>query len=264
MVTTPANTAIAAPQSTSWAVGSGVLDKLDVVIPDGHVGLTGIQLLWGGRQAAPYEGAEWITGNDDEVTIDLDLFTGAGTLVVRTYNTDVTFPHSHHLRAYVSDLERPEALVLPGLPPIPVPVPPPEELPPPEEVPPAEELPPPEELPTDLGVLAAALGITEEELVTVLDDMLAELQTANALLEELVVVVADLDADHDVLLEGITALGEGLAGLAAGMEGFDPSKFDVILRRIGKVVDLVKGQKQKKAAGKARPKPSPRRPPRRR
>lgn len=169
MVTTPANTAIAAPQSTSWAVGTGILDKLDVVIPDGHVGLTGIQLLWGGRQAAPYEGAEWITGNDDEVTVDLDLFTGTGTLVVRTYNTDDTFGHSHHLRAYLSDLERPEALFAPGLPFAPGAFP--EELPPLVQVP-TGELGPEEEL-----LVATVFDQFLADLSSILDGFLSSLQT---------------------------------------------------------------------------------------
>jgi hypothetical protein len=91
---------------------------VDIVIADGHAGLTGIQLLWGGRQVVPYDGAEFLAGNDDEITVELGLWVQTGTLEVRTFNTDDTYQHRHLLRAYVVDLERDGGLVLP-LPPVP-------------------------------------------------------------------------------------------------------------------------------------------------
>ncbi len=139
-ITTPSNTAQAAPQSTNWTVGNGLVDRVDIVIPSGHVRLTGIRLLWGGRQMVPYDGAEFIQGNDDEITVALGVYVHTGILVVQTFNTDDTYVHSHLLRAYVVDVEREAALVLP-LPPAPVvggfeelpPVPEPEALFTPEE-----------------------------------------------------------------------------------------------------------------------------------
>lgn len=110
-VTTPSNTAIAAPQSTTWTLGVGILERIDVVIPSGHIGLTGLQLLWGGRQVVPYDGAEFLRGNDDEITVELGLWTGLGRVTVRTYNLDDSFEHAHYLRAYLVDLERAEPLV---------------------------------------------------------------------------------------------------------------------------------------------------------
>ncbi len=104
VVTTPANTAIAVPQSTVWNLGRGELARLEVVIPDGHVGLTGLAVVWGGRQLVPYEGGEWIVGNNDEVSLELDLYVDSRVTVL-TYNLDDTFVHSHLLRGYVRDLE---------------------------------------------------------------------------------------------------------------------------------------------------------------
>jgi hypothetical protein len=117
-VTTPPNTTAAAPQSTNWTVGNGVVDRVDVVIPPGHQALTGLQIQWGGRQVFPYDGAEFIVGDNDEITVALGLYVQAGILVVRTFNLDDTFAHSHLLRAYVVDLEQDAGLVLP-LPPAP-------------------------------------------------------------------------------------------------------------------------------------------------
>lgn len=108
MVTTPANTASSFPQSTNFLVGPGVVERIEVVVPAGHAGLTGIAFEWGGRQVVPYEGGEWLTGNDDKISVDLGLYVQATPLRVRTYNTDEAFEHSHHLRAYVVELGPPE------------------------------------------------------------------------------------------------------------------------------------------------------------
>ncbi len=103
VVTTPSNTAIAAAISTNWTPGPGVLERLELVIPDGHAGLTGLQLLWGGRQVVPYEATDFLQGNNDEISVDLGLDVSGKTLVVRTYNLDDTFGHSHYLRGYLVD-----------------------------------------------------------------------------------------------------------------------------------------------------------------
>ncbi len=139
-VTTPPNTAQVAPQSTNWTVGNGVIERVDVVIPPGHLALTGLQLQWGGRQVVPFDGAEFLVGDNDEITVELGLYVHTGVVVVRTFNTDDTFAHAFLLRAYVVDLAREEPLVLPappapfagGLPELP-PVPEPEAIFTPEE-----------------------------------------------------------------------------------------------------------------------------------
>lgn len=113
-ITTPPNTPPSAPRETVWAVGRGVVDRLEVVIPDGHAGLTGLAVVWGARQVWPYEAGEWIIGNDEVVRVSLGLYV-TDSLVVRTYNVDDTYVHSHHLRAYVVDPERELPLV--GTPP---------------------------------------------------------------------------------------------------------------------------------------------------
>src|SRR6266511_2166734 len=71
VVTTPANTAIAAAISTNVAGGDDDIDLFQVPHPHGPVGITGFQLLWGGRQVIPYQGAEFLLGNDDEITVEL-------------------------------------------------------------------------------------------------------------------------------------------------------------------------------------------------
>lgn len=163
VVETPPNTPAATPQSTTWTLERGAVERMDVVIPSGHVGLTGVAFSWGGRQIIPYEGGEWITGNDDEVTVELDFDLSARALTVLTYNTDDTFGHSHHLRAYIVDLERvPEGLGVGG------------------GFVPAPELGIPTELPgfffdldaTEIAMLAAA-GYDPEAAMPILEQILA-------------------------------------------------------------------------------------------
>jgi hypothetical protein len=161
-VTTAANTPSSSPQVTTWSIGRGVVDRIDIVIPDGHAGLTGIALLWGGRQVVPYEDGEWIVGNDDEVTVALDLYVH-DSLEVLTYNEDDTFAHSHLLRVYVVGPGPEEELlavpsVIPSAPGAGTITPPggtvPGELPPPEEV-------PTEGTPTEEGGAPSGEGTTE-------------------------------------------------------------------------------------------------------
>jgi hypothetical protein len=151
-------------------VGNGVVERVDVVIPPGHQALTGLQIQWGARQVLPYDGAEFLVGDNDEITVELGLYVQAGILVVRTFNTDDTFAHSHLLRAYVIDLERDTGLVLP-LPPAPF-AGGLEELPP---VPEPEALFTPEEELTVSTALDQFLADLDDILTTFLDNLQATL-----------------------------------------------------------------------------------------
>lgn len=167
-ITTPANTAKANAISTNWTVGQGLLERVDIVIPNGHNGLTGIQLLWGGRQVVPYDGAEFLSGNDDEITVELGLWVQTGVLPVRTFNTDDTFAHAFLLRSYVTERVLEPELVLP-LPAAPVPGPVPE-LPP---------LPEPEAIftPEEEQIVSTALDNFLADLDDILTTFLDRLQT---------------------------------------------------------------------------------------
>lgn len=101
-VNTPSDGGAGALRRLDWAVGRGVLVSLDIVIPAGHAGLTGLAIEWGGRIILPYERGEYIVGDDDEIQVELDLWIQDRITIV-TYNLDV-FAHSHYLRAYVQDL----------------------------------------------------------------------------------------------------------------------------------------------------------------
>lgn len=98
IVTVPAGTAKAAPQSTAAPVSNVVLNRVELRIPPGHGGLTGFSLQWNGVSIVPFASpAQFIVGDDDDLTFDINEQIGGG-LVVVAFNTDAVLPHSFHLR----------------------------------------------------------------------------------------------------------------------------------------------------------------------
>jgi len=105
-VTTPASTAIGAPQSTPLPLEDARLVQVTIIVPDGHAGLTGIRLLQASQQIIPWSNLDYIIANNRIVTIPVDgEITGTG-LVAVTYNSDV-FIHNHYLEVLIRDLPLP-------------------------------------------------------------------------------------------------------------------------------------------------------------
>src|SRR5215475_13093300 len=102
-VTTAPHTALVTPLSTPWPIGDFEdLLYIDIIIPDGHNGVTGIKILWSGTQVIPYDDTLFLTGNDEKVHVEVDTYITQNALTIVTYNTDV-WPHTHWLRAMVLD-----------------------------------------------------------------------------------------------------------------------------------------------------------------
>lgn len=104
-VETPANTLETAPQVTTWTVGATTLRRLEVTIPVGHNGLTGIAFRFAGTRVVPFGEGEWLVGNDSTRVFEPDLQLAGGRLDVVTFNTG-EYPHSHHLIAHLESLSR--------------------------------------------------------------------------------------------------------------------------------------------------------------
>lgn len=101
--TVPAGTAIAAPVLAAVPLEDNWLESVRIVIPDGHSGLTGLQVRWSGVQVVPYGQGTWITANNEIIDFPWADEITAGGLALAGYNTDV-FPHSFWLRWTVADL----------------------------------------------------------------------------------------------------------------------------------------------------------------
>jgi hypothetical protein len=125
-VTVPANTAIASPVSQTIQVSFGTLDEIELIIPSGHAGLTGIQfqiagavvLPWGSVPTAGQTPGQWIIGNNLDRTWQIGVEVGA-TLIAKAYNTDTTYQHVFYGRCLVSDLPDQRAQVA-GVPILPI------------------------------------------------------------------------------------------------------------------------------------------------
>lgn len=108
-ITTPLSTTRASPQTTAVALPQGTLVRVEVVVPSGHAGLTGLALRYAGEHVWPWGPDTWIEADDEVLSAVLDFPLGGSTLDVLTYNTDDTFDHDHLLRLTVLDPASPAA-----------------------------------------------------------------------------------------------------------------------------------------------------------
>jgi hypothetical protein len=94
-VTTAAGTTIPTPH--------GWLEQIDLLIPAGHAGQTGIRFVLNGIALLPYATpSQWIVGDDDHTLFDVPIEIDTG-FRVNSFNTG-QFPHSHYCRFKVRQL----------------------------------------------------------------------------------------------------------------------------------------------------------------
>lgn len=108
--TTPAATPQATPVVTALPLEDALLESIRIIIPDGHVGLTGIRLLQAQQQIIPWDNNEYIIGNDRVIDIPFNGEMTVSGLVAHTYNTG-TNVHKHFVEVLIKDLPNPNVLV---------------------------------------------------------------------------------------------------------------------------------------------------------
>lgn len=94
----PAGTPQASPTSTDTGLPDCVLWQMEVVIPAGHQGYTGLQLYSSGAPIVPGAASSypWFTGDDEHPTYPYSWEVQAGS-VLRTFNTG-TYDHTWQVR----------------------------------------------------------------------------------------------------------------------------------------------------------------------
>lgn len=97
-----ASTAKAAAVTTDVSFQDGIVQWIELTVPDGHFGLTGIQILSANGQAIPYTFGEYIVADDYTKTFDLVGQIDTGSWQAKCYNTDI-FDHTFYLRFGVLD-----------------------------------------------------------------------------------------------------------------------------------------------------------------
>ncbi len=101
-VTVPAATPVASPIVVPYPLETGRLVDIEIEIPSGHCGLTGVRVMFGDVVILPWGQGQFIVASDYSRVFDVNENIDANNLTVAAYNTDI-FDHSFYLRAHVSD-----------------------------------------------------------------------------------------------------------------------------------------------------------------
>lgn len=101
-VTVPAQTFYFAPQTTPFITEDNQLDSIELVIPPGHNGLTGVRVMKGDTQLIPWGSGTWIQGNDYSRVFPVDDYVPTGDISVVAFNSG-NYPHSFYLRMTMED-----------------------------------------------------------------------------------------------------------------------------------------------------------------
>lgn len=91
-ITTPKSTNA---QTQVISVGDRIIHAVDVLFAPGHVGLTGVRLLYGGITILPWnQPANFIVGDSERLHFQLDLYA-PGPITIVTHNGDSQASHRH-------------------------------------------------------------------------------------------------------------------------------------------------------------------------
>lgn len=90
--------------TTVWDMGRDyVVEVLTIQIPEGHVGLTGIQVSYLGVFIVPWnDGTHFLVGNGLVERFPLNMYIG-GKLSFTTVNNDKSLAHKFYVRAQVRE-----------------------------------------------------------------------------------------------------------------------------------------------------------------
>jgi hypothetical protein len=100
-VNVPRSTSAASPVASAFPIVQGHLKRIEILVPAGHHGQTGLRITYYGVQIYPWGIAEsWLVDSGNLRVAEWDDEIEATGLVVQAYNTDLT-AHSFYLLAEV-------------------------------------------------------------------------------------------------------------------------------------------------------------------
>lgn len=103
-VTSAAGTAQSAAVETNLSFDPGIVRAIEILIPAGHAGETGIAIAQAHQIIIPYDGTDWIIGDDNLLTWPVDDYLQTGSWSAFTYNTDAFNDHTWYVRFHVDEL----------------------------------------------------------------------------------------------------------------------------------------------------------------
>lgn len=98
-ISTPKRTATL---TTAWSLGDCILDEVHIIIPAGHIGLTGIRITYQGVPIVPWNSTTLLVGDNEVVKLPVGLHLTKALSVI-TQNNDTTVAHTHYLRGLYHD-----------------------------------------------------------------------------------------------------------------------------------------------------------------
>lgn len=101
-LTVPASTTPGNPTTQAVALEDETLVDIEVIVPAGHVALTGVRVLASHQQVLPWGNDSWIKADNYTRVFDYNEFVGATSMSVQGYNVDST-PHTFYLRFHIRD-----------------------------------------------------------------------------------------------------------------------------------------------------------------
>ena len=101
-ITAPAGTPQSAPVTKAFPLEDGLLDKIQMLIPFGHNGTTGIAVKHGDVTLLPWGQGSWLIGSNEWTEFPVNQEVLTDSLHVEAYNGG-TFDHSWYLRAFIKD-----------------------------------------------------------------------------------------------------------------------------------------------------------------
>ena len=103
--TIPPNTPETSAITLDLILEEGTVNKVQIIIPPGHAGLAGLQILKNDEAVIPKSG--YLKGNNDNLLFDSDIkipqdsTTQEYKLIAKGYNNDDTYEHTFYVRLWV-------------------------------------------------------------------------------------------------------------------------------------------------------------------
>lgn len=107
-LTVPASTAPGNPTVLKVPLEDNTLVDVEIIVPAGHVALTGVRVLSSNQQIIPWGNLSWIKANDYVRVFEYNDQIAATAISVNGYNTDV-IAHTFYLRFHIRDRISPDS-----------------------------------------------------------------------------------------------------------------------------------------------------------
>lgn len=105
VVTVPAGTTPAAPQTTSLPFNIGIVESIEILVPPGPSGLVGFRIRHSNATVIPYDNSEWIIADNEVIRWNLSDYPTGRAWAIRIYNEDA-YDHTLYIRILVNEIPR--------------------------------------------------------------------------------------------------------------------------------------------------------------